>query len=75
MKTENIEELKVLIPYTRVSSARQAEEDKTGLERQLASARRTLAAHPGWILDEKFNLIDAGLSGYKGKNLDPEADF
>ena len=64
---------KILIPYARVSSSPQAVEDATGLERQLASARRTLAAHPEWELDDKFSLVDAGLSGYKGKNLDPDA--
>ena len=64
---------KILIPYARVSSGPQADEDKTGLDRQLESARRTLAAHPKWKLDETFNLVDAGFSGYKGKNLEPEA--
>jgi len=72
MKTKNTEEPKVLIPYARVSSAPQATEDKTGLERQFLSARRTLASHPNWQLDENFSLVDVG-SGYKGKNLEPEA--
>src|SRR5208282_865181 len=55
MKTKNTEEPKVLIPYARVSSAPQATEDKTGLERQFLSARRTLASHPNWQLDENFS--------------------
>src|ERR1039458_213493 len=76
MKNESqqpTEPKKILIPYARVSSTPQTEEDATGLERQLQSARRTLVAHPSWEIDDKFSLVDAGLSGYKGKNLDPEA--
>jgi hypothetical protein len=75
MKTElqPIEPRKILIPYSRVSSGPQATEDRTGIERQLQSARRCVATHPGWILDEHFNLTDPAKSGYKGANLEPDA--
>src|ERR1035441_8316304 len=64
---------KILIPYERVSDTTQATENKTGLKRQYLSAYRTLAAHPSWVIDETFSLVDPGLSGYHGKNIDPEA--
>jgi DNA invertase Pin-like site-specific DNA recombinase len=32
-----------------------------------------LTAHPGWEIDETFSLVDAGVSGYSGANLGPEA--
>ena len=70
---QTAEPKKILIPYQRVSDLTQATENKTGLKRQYESAYRTLASHPTWEIDETFHLIDPGLSGYHGKNLDPEA--
>ena len=67
-----IEEYKILVPYGRVSMEIQATEEKTGIPRQLESARKCALEH-GWKIDETFTLVDAGKSGYHGKNLEPEA--
>jgi DNA invertase Pin-like site-specific DNA recombinase len=60
---------KICFSYSRVSSLIQTADDKTGIERQLQSAQRVVAMHPGWILDDKLSISDLGLSGYHKKNL------
>ena len=60
---------RIAISYARWSSAKQSEGSTE--ERQLELARDYAARH-GLKLDER-SYVDAGLSGYKGRNLQPGA--
>ncbi|PYN89491.1 MAG: recombinase family protein, partial [Candidatus Rokuibacteriota bacterium] len=60
---------RVAVSYARWSTVRQAEGSTE--ERQLELAREYAARH-GLKLDER-SYVDAGLSGYKGRNLQPGA--
>jgi hypothetical protein len=66
-------EPRICFSYARVSSEVQTADDKTGIDRQLETARRVVAMHPGWELDETLSIADLGLSGYSGKNLTDKA--
>src|ERR1039458_3253236 len=68
MNTMETEQKRICISYARVSSVIQTTEDKTGIERQLETARR-VAREKGWMLDEKLSGVDLGLGAFKGKNL------
>lgn len=71
MKTDKsikTEPKRVCFSYARVSSILQTTDDKTGIERQLETARR-VAKEKGWALDETLSIADLGVSGYTGKNL------
>jgi len=63
---------KTCFSYARVSSGNQATEDKTGIERQLETARK-VAREKGWTLDEKLSISDPGTSGLRGKNVSDTA--
>lgn len=52
--------------YQRTSTTRQAGADKSGMDRQEAALAQWLADHPDYQLAEA--LVDAGVSGGKGKN-------
>src|ERR1039458_1864693 len=62
-------EPRICFSYARVSSDRQTDDDATGIDRQLETARRVVAMHPGWTLDDTLSIADLGLSGFSGKNL------
>ena len=55
-----------VISYLRVSTGKQTEEKKTGVQRQLEGPNKFLEAHPEcWLWDEQFQ--DLGVSG-RGDN-------
>jgi DNA invertase Pin-like site-specific DNA recombinase len=58
--------------YLRISSPEQAKGH--GIQRQLEASRRWAKEH-GYDLLEGDELIDRGVSAFKGKNLDPDAQF
>jgi DNA invertase Pin-like site-specific DNA recombinase len=52
--------------YARTSTTRQAQADRSGLDRQEEALTRWLADHPDYRLQEA--LVDAGVSAGKGRN-------
>ena len=56
--------------YTRFSTPEQARGDS---ERRQISAAQAFADRHGLALDDSLNMIDAGVSAYRGANLRPDA--
>jgi DNA invertase Pin-like site-specific DNA recombinase len=52
--------------YRRTSTARQAKDDRSGMDRQEAALAAWLLAHPEYVLQEE--LIDPGVSAGRGKH-------
>src|SRR5882724_916633 len=57
---------KLCVLYSRWSSEKQSEGSTEA--RQLQLAHQWIAAHPGYVLDER-TYTDAGLSAFKGRNV------
>src|SRR5258708_4682981 len=62
----------VVYSYSRFSSASQADGDT--IRRQVAMREDWLRRHPEMKLDSTLSLVDAGVSGHRGKNRKKEGN-